>query len=270
MGVLKKIIILILLALIIFAIMIVGMFYGNPISKVLAKSSAESYLAENYADGDFYVDGVVYDFKNGHYYTYIKSESSADSSFTVEFNQYGKFIADYYDTYVIEKGNTVRRIRDEYRTRVNNLLYKNDFPYKVDIGFGDIEFYSRKHAAEYSVPDYALISDDLVLDAVYDVNELGAKAGKLTLYIEDDTVTHERLSEILLDIKSFFDDEGIRFYILDCILESSQNNERVEVMDFLYADIYEDGITERVKASDKAAKDYYEMQDSIKSEENGI
>ena len=270
MGVLKKIIILILLALIIFAIMIVGMFYGNPISKVLAKNSAKSYLAENYADADFYVDGVGYNFKDGRYYVYVSSESSGDSSFSLEFNQHGKLIADYYDTCVTERGNTQRRIRDEYRANVEKLLYSKDFPYKVDIGFGDIEICSLKEAEEYSVPDYVLISDDLILDALYDVNELGAKAGHLTIYIDDEIVTCERLSEILLNIKRVFDDAGVRFYIIDCVLESSHSDDRVEVMHFLYSDIYEDGMEERVSVSDKAAKDYYEMQDSIKSEENGI
>lgn len=36
---------------------------------------------------------------------------------------------------------------------------------------------------------------------------------------------------------------------------------RVEVKDFLYSDIYEEGILERVKESDKAAKEYYAEQD---------
>ena len=39
---------------------------------------------------------------------------------------------------------------------------------------------------------------------------------------------------------------------------------RVEVRDFLYADIYEEDMIERVKASDEAANAYYAEQDTEK------
>ena len=46
--------------------------------------------------------------------------------------------------------------------------------------------------------------------------------------------------------------------------DSSKKEGRVEVKDFLYSDIYEEGILERVKESDKAAKEYYAEQDAEK------
>ena len=39
------------------------------------------------------------------------------------------------------------------------------------------------------------------------------------------------------------------------------------VMDFLYSDIYEEGLVERVQASNDAAGDYYNEMDAIKKEE---
>jgi uncharacterized protein YqgQ len=123
------------------------------------------------------------------------------------------------------------------------------------------------------VPEYALITEDLTLDAFYDVNELGAKHGMLTIYIEDNTVTVERLSKILLDIKTIFDNAGVKFYMIDCVLEypkledGKRREERVEVMNFLYSDIYEEGIVERVRTADEAAKAYYEDQDAEKFKE---
>ena len=268
MRVWKKIGIVFLLGFLIFSCFVLNAFFGNPVSKILAKNAAEKHLSEKYSDSDFYIGEVGYSFKDGHYYVYIYSESSADSSFSLEFSQSGKLFMDYYDSCVTERGNTARRVRDEYRSNVEKILNKEDFPYKVDIGFGDVEFYSRKETEEYSIPDHALISDDLILDGVYDVNELGAKAGVLTVYIEDDEVTVESLSEILLDIKRIFDDGGVKFYIIDCVLESSKNDERVEVMDFLYTDIYEEDLIERVRASDKAAKEYYEIQNLEKLNES--
>ena len=64
----------------------------------------------------------------------------------------------------------------------------------------------------------------------------------------------------------------MRFYAIDCVLqhpktENGREEARTEVMDFLYADIYEAGMSERVKASDEAAKAYYAEQDAEKLKE---
>ena len=69
------------------------------------------------------------------------------------------------------------------------------------------------------------------------------------------------------------DDAGVRFYVMDCVLEypKPESGEwkqgRVEVMDFLCSDIYEEGLAERVQASNDAAEDYYDEMDAIKKEE---
>ena len=88
------------------------------------------------------------------------------------------------------------------------------------------------------------------------------------MYLYDNIVSYERLAEIILDVKQIFDNAGVKFYSLDFVLEypkledHSQKDDRVEVMNFLYSDIYEDGMVERVKASDEAAKAYYAEQDA--------
>ncbi len=41
----------------------------------------------------------------------------------------------------------------------------------------------------------------------------------------------------------------------------------MEVIEFLYTDIYEENLTERVEASDRAAKAYYALQDEEKLKE---
>ena len=38
-------------------------------------------------------------------------------------------------------------------------------------------------------------------------------------------------------------------------------------MDFLSSDIYEEGLVERVQASNDAAEDYYDEMDAVKKEE---
>ena len=262
------------IALIVGVCVFANALVGNPISKAMATNTAEKHLEENFADKDFEIERVTFSFKDGYYHAFIYSPSSIDSDFTILVDMWGKLRYDTYEDRVLSGGNTADRISRDYRAVVDKVLDSQAFPYNEHIGYGDFDFYPRVHLEEYSVPEYALITEDLTLDAFYDVNELGAKHGKLTIYIDDDTVSYERLAEILLDIRRIFDDSGVKFYVIDCVLEYPKNEDsskkqegRVEVREFLYADIYEDGMVERVKASDEAAKAYYAEQDAEKLKE---
>ena len=262
------------IALIVGVCVFANALVGNPISKAMATNTAEKHLEENFADKDFEIERVTFSFKDGYYHAFIYSPSSIDSDFTILVDMWGKLRYDTYEDRVLSGGNTADRISRDYRAVVDKVLDSQAFPYNEHIGYGDFGFYPRVHLEEYSVPEYALITEDLTLDAFYDVNELGAKHGKLTIYIDDDTVSYERLSEILLDIRRIFDDTGVKFYVIDCVLEYPKNEDsskkqegRVEVREFLYADIYEEGMVERVKASDEAANAYYDEQDSEKLKE---
>ena len=262
------------IALIVGVCVFANALVGNPISKAMATNTAEKHLEENFADKDFEIERVTFSFKDGYYHAFIYSPSSIDSDFTILVDMWGKLRYDTYEDRVLSGGNTADRISRDYRAVVDKVLDSQAFPYNEHIGYGDFDFYPRVHLEEYTVPEYALITEDLTLDAFYDVNELGAKHGKLTIYIDDDTVSYERLSEILLDIRRIFDDSGVKFYVIDCVLEYQKNEDsskkqegRVEVREFLYADIYEEGMVERVKASDEAAKAYYAEQDAEKLKE---
>ena len=262
------------IALIVGVCIFANALVGNPISKAMATYTAEKHIEENYADKDFEIERVTFSFKDGYYHAFIYSPSSIDSDFTILVDMWGKLRYDTYEDRVLSGGNTADRISRDYRATVDKVLDSQAFPYNEHIGYGDFDFYPRVHLEEYSVPEYALITEDLTLDAFYDVNELGAKHGKLTIYIDDDTVSYERLAEILLDIRKIFDDSGVKFYVIDCVLEYQKNEDsskkqegRVEVREFMYADIYEDGMVERVKASDEAAKAYYAEQDAEKFKE---
>lgn len=240
---------------------------GNPISNALAKSAAEKHLKENYSDTDFELEGVTYSFKDGYYHANVTSESSIDTHFALLINSFGQVKDDYYDHYVKTGWNTAARIDGEYRNTVDTLFESASFPFDTYIGYGELVFISREYKDAPDVQDYALITEDLTIDEFYNANELGKKHGKLTVYLYDDNVTTPRLAEILLKIRETFDKAGVGFYAIDCVLEAKRDADgnyedgRVEVMEFRYSDIYEDGLAERVDKANEEAKEYYRLAD---------
>lgn len=268
--ILKTVAVIISIVLVVGVCVIANAFVGNPISKHLAANTAEKYLEEKYSDRDLEIEKVVYNFKDGNYHAFIKSPSSIDSHFTILIDMWGNLKIDNYEDSVLTGWNTANRLGNEYRKKVDAILDSQAFPYIEDIGYGDIEFVPAEYANDSSVPDYALIIEDLKLDGKYDINELGSKAGKLTIYLDDETVSYERSAEVILEVKKIFDNANIKFYALDFVLEfpkdenGTKKEGRVEVRDFLYADIYEKDMIERVKAYDIAANAYYAEQDAEK------
>ena len=267
-----------ILALVVaFAIIIgLGLFanalLGNPLSKMLAKSTVQNYLAATYSDTDYYIDRISYNFKDGNYHAFIKSPTSIDTEFTLSITMSGKLQWDSYED-VLSGFNTSRRIDQEYRELTDTLFNNPSFPYTCYIGFGTLEIYPAyliENADLADVPSYALNQDELVLDKIYNIQELGRQAGHLVIYVEDDTVTIERAAKIMLDIKDQFDAAGIPFAAMDFTLQYPRPEEgqrpegEVGVADFPYDEIYEDGMTDRVTEADKALKAYYEEQDAKK------
>ena len=270
------------LALILAIILIIGVglfanaLVGNPVSKFLAKKGAEEHLAKNYSDKDFVVEEVNYDFKTGGYYARITSPTSIDSHFSLSFDWLGKLIIDSYEE-VTSGWNTARRINDEYGEKVDNVFENNEFPFFIEMSYGDIEFTSEEYGEDSSIPEYSIYRETLEIDGIYDIDELGKKAGKLTVYIYSREISEEKLAEILLNIKTVFDKSGVTFYAIDCVLQQSGASTsesdiyiappQVEVMNFLYSDIYEDGLVERVREANQKAIEYNEEQEKIKEAE---
>lgn len=272
-NILKIAALVVALTLIVGVCIFANSLVGNPISKMLATNTAKQYIKENHPDMDYQLDAVTFNFKFVCYNAYFTSPSSPDSSFSLMLGMDGKIVQNYYEANVIERGNTARRLEEAYRTAVGEVLDNPSFPYNSHIDYGELQFIQEEYRNAEGVPPYALITNELELDGIYDVNELGAKAGKLTIYVYDDTVTVERLAEIILDIKGMLDDAGVRFYVMDCVLEypKPESGEwkqgRLEVMEFLCSDIYEEGMADRVRASNDAANDYYDRMDAVKTEE---
>ena len=247
---------------------------GNPISKFLANRSAEKYISEAYSDMDLIIRDVTYDFKVGSYYARIYSPRSIDSNFTLHIDFFGKILYDTYEYSVLTGENTAQRINEEYRYAVDSVLNSRLFPYNSDIGFGDIEFIPEEYKDNFDVPSYAIVTETLVPDAIYDINEIGRKAGHLTIYVADDELTPEKMAEVLLSLKDIFDKSGVSFHAINCVIENRKEDvppstdiKQIEVQHFLYSDIYEENLTERIEKSIRETEEYYREMDKIKEQE---
>lgn len=269
-------------ALVVALIIIAGLCWfanalvGNPVSKWLATRTAEKHLEEVYGDTDFEIERIGFNFKDTDYYAHIKSPSSEDSSFSLRIDMLGNLLLDTYESRVLYGGNTQNRLYMEYRALVDEVLEAPDYPFTSFIAYGDLKVGFRAPDVEVGVPYWPesyVILDKVELDKQYDIRELAKTAGYLVIYVEDDIVTVERAAEVLLELKEVFDRKNIPFYAIDFVLEYPRKEEggtikegRVNVEGFLRSDIYEEGLTERVRMADEELNAYYEEQDRITKE----
>ncbi len=269
-------IIAIILAVVIISVagFFVNAIFGNPLSKHLANRSAEKYISEAYSDMDFMVREVKYDFKVGGYYAKIYSPRSIDSNFELRIDFLGKVHYDTYGYEVTTGWNTADRINADYRNAVDSVLNSPLYPYNSDIGYGDIEFIPEEYKDNFDVPSYAIVTETLVPDAIYDINEMGRKAGHLTIYVADDELTPKKMAEVLLSLKDIFDRSGVSFHAISCVIENRKDDvapspaiQQIEVQHFLYSDIYKENLTERVEKSIRETEEYYRQMDELKEQE---
>ncbi len=249
---------------------------GNPISKMLATNTAKKHLEENYSNTDFYIDRLDFNFKSTNYYARIKSPTSNDTEFTLYISMFGELTLDTYDD-VVNGFNTACRVDTEYRELVDTIFEHPNFPYSGRIGYGTLEIYPDEfleNEENDEFPSYSIAQSSLELDKIYDIRELGHQAGHIIIYVEGDTVSIEKAAEMMLDIKSYFDDANIPFVAMDFTLQymksedGTRSDVEVHVADFPYEDIYSEGMNDRVLDAHNALTEYYNKLDEEKFSED--
>ena len=268
--VLKIIAFIIAIALILGICWVANGLNGNPISKMLAKKAANEYLEENFSDTDYYIEELGFSFKFTNYYAHVRSVTSIDTQFTLHIDMLGNV---YFDTYDSVTGSfvTARRVEQEYRELTNQIFENPSFPYPSDIGYGTLEIYPQEaldNPDVNDIPDYALVQQDLVLDQIYDIRELGRLAGHLIVHVESETISFELAAQIMLGIRDEFEKANIPFRAMDFVLqlplpeEGPRPDEEVRVKDFRYEDIYQENLIDRIKAAHEELETYYAEQDA--------
>ena len=268
--------IVLVIALIALLIWFGNVMMGNPVSHALASKAAKAYLSDRFSDTDYEMERMTYSFKDGRYHAFMISPTSIDGDFSVSFSMLGEYCYDTYDS-VLDGFNTAQRLDSEYRKLTDTILNDPALPYdnsqEYSIMFGRLEIYPIEAFEDPNVTDvpaYALVQDELELNNIYDIKELGAKAGHLILYVDNEVISVEEAARIMLDFRSMFDEADIPFYAMDFVLrhprteDGKSDDEEIRINDFLYQDIYEEGLTDRIEIAIEETAAYYAMLDQMK------
>ena len=250
--------------------------FGNPVSHALATRAAKAFLSDRFSDADYQMERITYSFKDGWYHAFMTSPTSIDGDFSVSFTMLGEYCYDTYDS-VLDGFNTAQRLNSEYRKLTDTILNDPALPYDnsqdYSIMFGRLEIYPREALDDPNVTDvpaYAIVQDNLELNKIYDIKELGEQAGHLILHVDNDAISVEEAARIILDFRYMFDEADIPFYAMDFVLRhprteaGKSDDEEIRINDFLYQDIYEEGLTERIKIAIEQTAAYYAMLDQMK------
>lgn len=245
---------------------------GNPISKHLAQNAAQQHLETVYPSTDFVLDEVGYSFKDGGYYAHIISPSSEDSAFTMAFNHWGKFRWDSYEDRVVHRENTARRVDMEYRQLTSQVLSHMESYDPEGIQYGTLEFNRQEALEDGDCRPYSMAFEQLELDRIYDVGELGAQCGTVIFYVDTDDVTPEHAARLMLEIRRAMDQAGVGFRGLDLVLreplkENEPRDAGLQVEAFPYEDIFEEGLEERILEVHLQLEGKYAAMDQEKAAE---
>ena len=267
--------IVLLIALIAVLIWFGNVMMGNPVSHALASKAAKAFLSDQFSGTDYQMERITYSFKDGRYHAFMVSPTSIDGDFSVCFSMLGEYCYDTYDS-VLDGWNTAQRLESEYRKITDTILNDPALPYDntqiYSIMFGELEIYPKEFIDDpnvHDIPDYSLVQDDLELNKIYDIKELGAKAGHLILYVDNAVISVEEAARIMLDFRSMFDKADIPFYAMDFVLrhprteDGQSDDEEIRINDFLYQDIYEEGLTDRIEIAIEETAAYYAMLDQM-------
>ena len=145
-----------------------------------------------------------------------------------------------------------------------------EFPLISNIDYGTIEIMEKDTIVGFDEANYGIKMSDLELDKKYNVKELAKTAGHIVFYAQDEEISFKKASEILLTLKEFLDKADVPFYAIDFVLEKPRNEDEtpnedrttINTANFLYSDIYEEGLDERLEQEHNALMNYYKEQDA--------
>lgn len=223
-----------------------------PLYYPFVKMKAEKYIAENYGAEGY----VLESFKDygGAYVAEAVKPGSLDCHFSVQYFSDGSFAYDTYRIAVSERLNVMNRLDKQYNDFVKTVLESPLFPFfPYSIKYTEQGLYFKTDRTNPRLDEGRIPADILVLDASYDIQELGETGGRLSIEICTDQLTPEFAAEALLKIDAFLKRGGVTYYFIDLKLRNPESeigeSNIYDLRSFRRSDIYEEGLLERVISS---------------------
>lgn len=126
---------------------------------------------------------------------------------------------------------------------------------------------AHRGSATGSIPrSTSIFVEDLKVDGIYDLAELGAVAGELNVRAVNEDLTPETAASIMLKIHELTEEAGIRYAVMDFSLERQENSwepeDYIAAPLFPVSEITPDGLAERIREADAAYKAWVEAEDA--------
>ncbi len=244
------------IAVIFFLFHIYEDFNGNPFVKIRIKKSAEKYILETYKNKNLKIDFVGYDYKLRNYKTKVQSKKSIDTQFMLFFSKSGKLLEDR--SYYVQNGySTLARLDKEYNKMVRDSI-DHTLPFNKRNFFVTGSFV-KKFENDKASP-HQINPRSLTVDKKYDIAALAKNSGNLSISVYTDDVSYKTMAKIVMESKKYFDKKNIPFYYMDIAIyvgsgtNFNQKMKSLYVFDFVYTDIYEKDLAERLKKQAEKTK----------------
>ena len=104
--------------------------FGSPWGASGAQKAAQAYVEQTYPEQEFQVDKAAYSLSVRGYEARVEHAQKEDVFFTVTVKD-GQIVSDSYQADVREKGNTVRRLEEDYAQMVQQRLEEADLSVSV-------------------------------------------------------------------------------------------------------------------------------------------
>ena len=204
---------------------------------------ATVYIAEQYPGNDFEITDLYHSFKDDSFLVEVQSRSSADTHFTVRFNDTTLEVDyDSYEWAVLERGNTKERIIRDYEAQAEAVL--NVLP-GIDFVRADFVRYSKQTSQERYSVDLSMDSLTLELDGQYDAAALGWDHGTLELWFVEnpENFNIHRLLERLREVDAAMTQAGVGYRVVEILLVDAPDfdyTQKFYIYDILREDLYSD------------------------------
>ena len=194
---------------------------SSQVASKIIDPKAEAYISQAYPDNDFILEDAYYVFKDNCYRVKVKSRSSQDTCFSLDFDyQSYELVSDGYEISVLSGANTRARVLSDYTFLVDDCFSAVTHSYHVD---SDFCVYSENVSTTGYFSPNGLDSKTLIVDKDYDAAELGSAYGYLTLtaVLSKEEVNIHSALDILKEADQLLTERSIGYYLIEITIKDA-------------------------------------------------